>query len=963
MNDALKHKSKGKTAGTRFKFAKELDVLLGAITSPFAVGILITGVFVFLASTFYHVRGLNESGINQSNFANMVFRAVEAFDFIVADSRFLVRGERRQLDSDVVLVGIDDESLEIVGRWPWSRDLMANMLENLIENKVKAIALDVIWSEAQENSGQATLERLRSRLPNPPTDVQQALEHELSRPQPDDILAETVKKYQDRVVLGVFPTDDTKKFSTPFSDYCRNEAFNRINGSVFVKPDNITLVVEDTADKFEPVKFNLGFERVFEDIQEQTTKAFLKREQKASVSELAPYASNRLRRAINNEVMKYCDRWLEPNGTAASGGQVDGYYDFWKQFFGDLANPDRALQMKLVPSRFEPLAGLDPESAIATFKKLTLSHPVPQYNSWTINIEKLHEAASFSGCFMADQDNDGKIRKNPLFYRTGNRIGSSFIPSMALQTYLTANPGYQAQIEIDVDPRSPDQKIIKSFRIVDLNKDENEQEVMKIPADYQGRLKINYAGPQRSYAHISAKELLNNSPEMQIEQRGREGIDPVTQKPRNLVNKAEFLKDKIVLIGATAIGIYDLRVTPFEKNFPGPETHVTVIDNLVRGNFLRVDPSEARTMLWALVFLGILISFGVAFTGPLTGFLLVGASGSGLFYLDQFLMKKGLVATMILPALLVVSIYVLMVLYKYFTEERKKRELRQTFSKYVSPAIVDEILKSSENIELGGKKQRMTVFFSDVRGFTTFSEKLDPQVLSDVLNRYLTPMTKIVFENKGTLDKYMGDALMAFFGAPIAYGDHAKYACRCALASIQKLKEIQKEFAAEGLPLIDIGIGLNTSEMSVGNMGSDIVRSYTVMGDGVNLGSRLEGINKEYGTRIIISEFTFEEIKQEFTAREVDWVRVKGKNKPVRIYELICEGQPDPKTADCVRHFCTGFDLYHAKQFQDALREFEAAVQITPDDAPSLLYVERCQELLAEPPPADWDGVYVMKTK
>jgi adenylate cyclase len=301
--------------------------------------------------------------------------------------------------------------------------------------------------------------------------------------------------------------------------------------------------------------------------------------------------------------------------------------------------------------------------------------------------------------------------------------------------------------------------------------------------------------------------------------------------------------------------------------------------------------------------------------------------------------------------------------YKYFTEERSKKELRQTFSKYVSPQIVEEVLKDPKNLELGGRKEHVTVFFSDVRGFTTISEKLDPRALSDLLNSYLTPMTDLVFKNKGTLDKYMGDAIMAFFGAPISMKDHAKWAARCALQHLEKLEELRAEYRKQGLPDIDIGIGLNTGEASVGNMGSQTVRNYTVMGDTVNLASRLEGINKTYGTRIIVSEFTYAEIKDTFFCREVDWVRVKGKNQPVKIFELVCEGQPEAQRAAGLKHFQAAYELYHAMKFQEAIAEFEKAVAANPSDETAKIYIERCQEYIAEPPHADWDGVYVMKTK
>jgi adenylate cyclase len=262
----------------------------------------------------------------------------------------------------------------------------------------------------------------------------------------------------------------------------------------------------------------------------------------------------------------------------------------------------------------------------------------------------------------------------------------------------------------------------------------------------------------------------------------------------------------------------------------------------------------------------------------------------------------------------------------------------------------------------------LTVMFSDVRGFTTISEKLDPRALSDLLNSYLTPMTDLVFETKGTLDKYMGDAIMAFWGAPIHFADHAEHAARCALKMLVKLRELQESYRAKSLPEIDIGIGLNTGDMSVGNMGSNTVRSYTVMGDSVNLGSRLEGINKQYGTRIIISEFTRAKLGQAFITREVDWVRVKGKALPVRIFELMGERnsgatQPDPLLIQLLPHFEAGFAHYHARRFAEAIEEFNRALQIKPDDECSKLYVERCQDYVQEPPEQDWDGVFTMKTK
>jgi len=335
---------------------------------------------------------------------------------------------------------------------------------------------------------------------------------------------------------------------------------------------------------------------------------------------------------------------------------------------------------------------------------------------------------------------------------------------------------------------------------------------------------------------------------------------------------------------------------------------------------------------------------------------------AALFAVDQWLFHQGLVVTSIIPLLLLIVLFLSLTLVKYFTEERKKKEVKSTFSKYVSPAIVNEILSSPEKLELGGVKQSVTIFFSDVRGFTTISEKLDPQALSQLLNRYLTPMTEIIFKNKGTLDKYMGDAIMAFFGAPIKYSNHPEMACLTALESVEKLKELQAEFQKEGLPHIDIGIGLNTAAVSVGNMGSDIVRNYTVMGDGVNLASRLEGINKEYGTRIIMSEYTYQEVKNLFTCREVDKVRVKGKREPVTIYELISRSN-NPCPLSNLELFSQGLGYYHQKDFKMALQKFQLFLELNPNDYLTKLYMQRTNDYISSPPPADWDGVHEMKTK
>jgi adenylate cyclase len=301
----------------------------------------------------------------------------------------------------------------------------------------------------------------------------------------------------------------------------------------------------------------------------------------------------------------------------------------------------------------------------------------------------------------------------------------------------------------------------------------------------------------------------------------------------------------------------------------------------------------------------------------------------------------------------------------YLTEGRDKARLKKEFSSVLAPAVVEELLANPQLAGLGGAERDLTVMFSDIRGFTTMSEKLSPDGLTKFLNEYLTPMTEIVIQTEGTLDKYIGDALMAFWGAPVEKKDHAARACLAAVEMIEQLDNVLKpKWRAEGKPDIEIGIGLNSGLMRVGFMGSERMRSYTVLGDNVNLGSRLEGTNKNYGTFIIAAQSTYEAAKHAVHARELDAVRVKGKKEPVKIYEILGRGTAPPTTAAWVARFEAALLEYKAKRFDEAEASFRAVIEMRGGkDAPSDVYLERCAHFREDPPPADWDGVYEFKTK
>jgi adenylate cyclase len=344
--------------------------------------------------------------------------------------------------------------------------------------------------------------------------------------------------------------------------------------------------------------------------------------------------------------------------------------------------------------------------------------------------------------------------------------------------------------------------------------------------------------------------------------------------------------NKIVLIGATAIGIYDLRVTPFSNNMAGVEKHASVVDNILHGDFLR--RSNANVLLLIFLF-AVVLGVALPRLGAGAGaavFLALFAGYLGFVY--YLFVAKGIWFNLVYPASALFFSYTSQTAYRFFMEERRARDIRRMFSSYVSKRIVDELIRDPSKTKLGGDRKEITVLFSDIRGFTTFSEKHEPEEVVSLLNEYLGAMTAIVFEHEGTLDKFVGDAIMALWGAPVGQPDHAERAVRCALAMIGKLKELQAKWTAEGKYVIDIGIGINTGDMVVGNMGAEGKKmDYTVIGDNVNLGARLESLTRKYNNHIIISEYTYAKVKDVVQANELDSVTVKGKEKPVVVYDLV----------------------------------------------------------------------------
>lgn len=531
------------------------------------------------------------------------------------------------------------------------------------------------------------------------------------------------------------------------------------------------------------------------------------------------------------------------------------------------------------------------------------------------NIDAIAKGAKGFGYYNVVPDSDGSVRWNPLVIKYKDRYYAP-LSMQALRAYLG-------------DP--PLSLNLADYGVANIKLGET-----SIPVDESGRLFINYYGGQKIFPHYSIADIMNG----RIEK--------------------EKLKDKIVLIGSTAIGIYDMRVTPFEGIYPGVEIHATVMDNILNKRFL------VRPQWFGLLDMIIILGIGVVF-GILIPRLNVAAGMAGVIallgwyiYFSAYLFdNKGILINVTYPVLTGSIVYLCLMLYRYALEAREKKKIKNTFQYYVAAPVMEELIKHPEKLKLGGEEKELTVLFSDIRRFTAISEGLRPNEVINFLNEYLTAMSDIVFHYQGYLDKYIGDAIMAVYGAPLMQEDHVKKACLTAIEMMDRLNSMRQAWEAMGFPRLDIGIGINTGNMVVGNIGSKQKYDYTVIGDNVNLASRLEGLNKVYGTSIIISENVQKEISGELLCRELDIVHVKGKTEAKTIYELI-ERRGSPRIEEAVEVFHKGLKSYRERRWEEAERLFKAVIDLKPDDTPSKLYIQRSRQFMTNPPPDNWQGNFVV---
>jgi adenylate cyclase len=580
-----------------------------------------------------------------------------------------------------------------------------------------------------------------------------------------------------------------------------------------------------------------------------------------------------------------------------------------------------------------------PASGKADFAALLNNYQAEKtlYTATIANIPELappdNNEKTAVGFFNISSDADGVLRRGLLvlpFGRTGNPDDFDLYGSLEVQTLRLYLGLKTEQLTVNYGPAG-----ISNLQFGNQ---------LTVKPDWLGRVLINYRGPGGTFPYYSIADVVQHR-----------------------VAKNTF-KDKIVLVGASATGIGDLRTPPYGGiSYPGLEVHANVIDNILNNGFL------IRGVHQELLDLGFILLFGV----PL-GMALAMVSPRWMWFGLALLIPFGLLnyaafvhgwwLNFTLPAGTLTANVMLVSLYRALVEEKEKRKVRTAFGQYLSPEVIRRLLVNPQLVE--PRKTEITVMFSDIRGFTTISERLDAQELALFLNGYLSDMTKIVFATRGTLDKYIGDAVMAFWGAPFEDSRHAEDACNAALNMMARVHALQEQWKKEGKPKLDIGIGLNSGVASVGNMGSVLRYGYTALGDAVNLASRLEGLNKEYGTHILANESTVTAVLDcGFFFRELDAIRVKGKLEPVKIYELMgkqadLESDPGyPSFHRRVQLFSQAREIYRQRKWQEAQQAFQTILDEWPEEGPSRMYWKRCQEYLFDEPPSSWDGVFTMTHK
>jgi adenylate cyclase len=831
----------------------------------------------------------------------------ETFELKLYDLRFALKPSISEWDK-LYFIDIDENSISSLGQFPWTRDIYAKGLSTLKDVEISQIAFDIMFpenspSQIDDNAFQLLKNKITNRKIPSTDEVESVVKNN------DNIFAQAIKNHGN-VILSYTFTGEALTIDT----------IERQKSKKFIEA-----IKRFTSLSSIPVP--QGKEKLFAPLQSNDATAIV-----YPIPELMNSAKS----------FGFVNRFTDIDGTVRRvkllqvyNGRI--YFNLALMMLFDECN------IALKDIEVNPGKNIILKNALnpMTHSKKDIVIPIDKGGMIYVNWagpgprEKSFHLFPFMG-----------LLEYPKF---ASSVHDFFDSALGTQ-------GITERMQIEQDIASLKEKYISA------KNDEERKNISKELISKNSQLRNEY---------LKALELLKEE-KKKLEEKAKsdpnnlqkeiESIDNDI-KAVELVLNTESLKDKMGIVGLTATGTHDIASIPLHNEYPGVGTYHNTINTIINNEYIkRVSTAFSIFMIFIIALIsGFIIQkldSRKSLTVAISGFILLNII---CFYLFSFhnvwIEQLGLNLAFIVPATFIISI-------KLINEESQKRFIKGAFSRYLAPDVIEQIVAHPETLELGGEERIITIFFSDVAGFSTISEKLTPPELVSLLNEYLSEMTDIIISHGGTVDKYEGDAIMAFYGAPHPYVDHELRACLAAIDMKKRLRELQEHWKAMGQYALSARMGMNTGRAIVGNMGSRLRMDYTAMGDSVNLASRLEGANKFYGTSAMISENTYRGAKDHIEARKLDIIKVVGKSEPVEIYELLGKKGTLPQYVyDCLEHYNKGLEFFQQRQWKKAHSAFSEALKILPDDGPSKTYIARCEEFIKKPPSKKWDGVYTLTSK
>ena len=932
------------------------------------------------------------------------------------DLRFLNRG-KIETRNDIATLDIDSKSLQVVGRWPWSREKHVPSILAAKEHQMDALAFDIFFIERQErkleyndvtsiNDSVLTLKEVKNLFPDPDIDLANAASDAKNIyfgytffPQPSKKMPVKKRTQIKEARLKILEEKGFYKKIDP-------DVFETINDFYDIDPPVDELIQSSKGTYFfQTVAENDGVSRRYPLVGKYENRLFPNAGLALALDhygvsledvEIIPgkhlliplsspdeYGRSSIRIPIDK-------RGLMQVNWAGKWEDEDGQYDFTHYPYWVLKKFRDSEYNNYVMSKVKELANTDPTlQGAKNFKALMKAALKAKFASKKDVIKTIKQLA------MSGQMESYILRTSG--FNTGNQffesIGRKAKPPMInlyneIKNSNTVAKELAVNQDVTLDELLRNNKLvynppIKDYTITSFNKlkedvsslskstkDEKYKKILKRSLIEISQLERNFLIVQNLYNHslIDQQRPLYFFPNSNRIVVG----NPKKNTARRIVPFEYYIKN--LLYGLTAAGTSDLGSQPFNGSYPMVGLHANALNTILSDIFIIRTPKYIVSLV--LLLLAALLAFGIQKLSPAIG----GASVGGLvlvYVIAAFWVftNYNIWLDLFAPIATVGLGYLGITVYNYIQEEKNKQFLKSSFGTYISPELIDEMYESGQEPELGGEEGYHTAFFTDIQSFSAFSEKLSASDLVSLLNNYLTEMTDILMENNGTLDKYIGDAIVAFYGAPLDLKDHELMACRTAIKMQERLAVLREQWQAEGDRWPEIvhhmqnRIGINTGQMVTGNMGSDSRMNYTMMGDTVNLAARLESSAKQYGVYIQIADSTYESVKDQVVVRALDFVKVMGKEEPVKVFELISETDQEPEPyKKILPAFHEALGHYFNQDWDMAIEAFKAADALEEmfpgrKTNPSRIYIPRCEHFKVNPPGDDWDGVWTLTSK